>query len=197
MIRGLYDTFELDGPSGQHQCLVQPPMHMTALEMMQLAREPFNPPLLKMTLKRLLMAFDFLHTDANIIHGGAKGPVPSDAKTSNECPDLKTDNLMLNIQDPTMLDRFELAELESPSPRKVIDDTRTIYKSRSLPKPKDGAWGLLVLCDFGEAKIGSPQESTPFFQPQIYRAPEIIFEMRWGFPVDIWNLACLVRDAWH
>lgn len=29
-------------------------------------------------------------------------------------------------------------------------------------------------------------------QPHIYRAPEATFEMPWGAPADIWNVACLV-----
>lgn len=70
LIRGIYGTFELHGPSGKHQCLLQPPMHMSLLDMIQMAREPFGLPLLKMTLKRLLTALDFLHTEAKVIHGG-------------------------------------------------------------------------------------------------------------------------------
>lgn len=50
-----------------------------------------------------------------------------------------------------------------------------------------------MLCDFGEARIGKIQETGPFVQPHIYRAPEIVFEMPWGPPVDIWNVAALVR----
>jgi hypothetical protein len=38
--------------------------------MMGLNSEPFSMPLLKDTLKRLFLALDFLHTDAQIIHTG-------------------------------------------------------------------------------------------------------------------------------
>ncbi|OAP56817.1 hypothetical protein AYL99_08929 [Fonsecaea erecta] len=177
LIRGLYATFELHGASGKHQCLLQPPMHMSLLDMIQMAREPFGLPLLKMTLKRLLTALDFLHTEAKVIHG-----------------DLKADNLMLTVEDPTMLERFEKAEINEPSPRKLVDKSRTVYKSRHLPNPKDDKYGLPILCDFGEARIGETQERGPFVQPHIYRAPEVIFEMPWGPPIDIWNLGGLVWD---
>lgn len=70
LIRELYDAFELEGPAGKHQCLVQQPMHMTVLEMMRLNSKPFNMPLLKMTLGRILSALDYLHTEAEIIHAG-------------------------------------------------------------------------------------------------------------------------------
>lgn len=47
-------------------------MHMTLLEMMKLNPRPFDLPLLKMTVKRLLLALDFLHTEAEIIHAGTQ-----------------------------------------------------------------------------------------------------------------------------
>lgn len=72
LIRELYDSFDLQGPVGKHRCLVLQPMHMTLLEMMRLNPKPFDLPLLKMVLKRLLLALDFLHTEAEIIHAGTK-----------------------------------------------------------------------------------------------------------------------------
>lgn len=93
-----------------------------------------------------------------------------------------------------MLADFARAEAEEPSPRKDIDGLRTIIISRRFNRPAAGkSYGLPVLCDFGEARIGKTHESGPFVQPQIYRAPEIIFEMPWGRAADIWNLAALVR----
>lgn len=32
-IRELLETFKIEGPSGEHLCLVQPPMHMTIQEL--------------------------------------------------------------------------------------------------------------------------------------------------------------------
>lgn len=100
---------------------------------------------------------------------------------------------MLSLEDHTMLADFAKAEEEEPSPYKKIDESHTIYKSRRFRPPIGGqGYGLPILCDFGEARIGSKQETGPFIQPHTYRAPEVIFEMPWGSAVDIWNLACLV-----
>lgn len=45
-------------------------------------------------------------------------------------PDLKADNLMLVVADnKSMLEESERAELEDPSPRKIVDETRAIYTS--------------------------------------------------------------------
>ncbi|KAI2794585.1 hypothetical protein POX_a01184 [Penicillium oxalicum] len=181
LIRELYDSFKLQGHAGKHLCLILQSMHMTILEMMRLNPRPFDLPLLKMTLRRLLLALDFLHTEADIIH-----------------TDLKTDNLMLSLEDNTMLADFADEEARQPSPRKVIDESRTIYQSRQFRRPLRGkSIGLPILCDFGEARIGKTHESGPFVQPNIYRAPEIIFEMAWGSAVDIWNLGALTWDLFE
>jgi non-specific serine/threonine protein kinase len=109
--------------------------------------------------------------------------------------DLKTDNLMLSPEDTSMLADFATAESENPCPRKVIDKPRIIYCSRRFRRPTGGRnYGLPVLCDFGEARIGKTQESGRFVQPHIYRAPEVIFEMPWGSAIDIWNLPGLVSQ---
>ncbi|KAI1913030.1 hypothetical protein LOZ61_003007 [Ophidiomyces ophidiicola] len=179
-IRDVYDSFEIQGPYGRHQCLMQQPMHMSILDMMKLNPNPIHTPLVKLILKRLLTVLHFLHTDAKIIH-----------------TDLKTDNLMLTIDDPSMLQDFEKAESDSPSPRKVIDDVRSIYTSRSFRNPRNGNWGGPILCDFGEARIGWAHQTGPFVQPNIYRAPEVTFQLEWGTPVDIWNVAALAWDLFE
>jgi serine/threonine protein kinase len=92
-----------------------------------------------------------------------------------------------------MLNDFAEEETRQPSPRKEIDRSRTIYQSRQFRRPFGGkSFGLPILCDFGEARIGKTHKSGPFVQPNIYRAPEVIFEMPWGSAVDIWNLGALV-----
>ncbi|KAK2809434.1 hypothetical protein FQN50_003893 [Emmonsiellopsis sp. PD_5] len=179
-IRELHDTFEIQGPLSSHQCLALQPMHMSLHDLIQKYR-PLDVSMLREVLKRLLNVLDFLHTEAHIIH-----------------TDLKADNLMFSIDDNSMLESFEKSELEDPSPRKIIDDTREIYRSRSLGMPKNNAWGDLALCDFGEARIGQVQQDTgPFIQPHIYRAPEVTFEIPWGASVDIWNVGTLIWDLFE
>lgn len=97
---------------------------------------------------------------------------------------------MLTMADETILEDFEKAEAEDPSPCKVIDDTRTIYRSRTLRLPTGPLWGQPALCDFGEARIGDSHSGL--IQPALYRAPETLFDMEWGSKIDIWSLATLV-----
>ncbi|KAI9677025.1 MAG: hypothetical protein M1817_006864 [Caeruleum heppii] len=103
---------------------------------------------------------------------------------------------MLTIEDETMLADFEQAEREDPCPRKVVDTNRTIYASRDLRRPRDHAWGHPVLCDFGEARIGSSHQHEEI-QPEIYKAPEVIMETGWSHSVDIWNTGCMIWDIFE
>lgn len=106
--------------------------------------------------------------------------------------DLKMDNIMLSTDDETMCKRHEQAIAQSPPLFKEVAGFRRIYQSNTLPSPRPGHYGLPILCDLGEVWQGRQNRSGPFIQPQIYRAPEVIFGMAWGPAIDIWNLAGLV-----
>lgn len=101
---------------------------------------------------------------------------------------------MLSVVDEAVLEDFRKSELDDPSPRKVVDDVRTIYTSRPLRNPDNHNWGPPFLCDFGEARIGGTQTVRVFgdTQPHIYRAPEVTFGMPFNSSIDIWNVANLV-----
>ncbi|MCJ1466514.1 hypothetical protein MMC07_005133 [Pseudocyphellaria aurata] len=168
--RGLYDTFKLNGPDGSHVCLVHPPLHMTidALQRQGLSKR-LNEVILREILYRLFQALDFLHTVANVVH-----------------TDVKATNIMLSIGDESMLNDFAKAEQDDPTPGKIINANRTIYCSRKFRFPKEALWGVPVLCDFGESRIGETHHGI--IQPEVYRAPEVLFEMGWSYSVDIWNI---------
>lgn len=97
---------------------------------------------------------------------------------------------MMTIADESLLERVETAEAENALPKKVVDNLRTIYTSHKLGLPKDGLWGQPALCDFGEARIGKSHKGL--IQPDLYRAPEVLFGMEWGPSVDIWSVAVMV-----
>ena len=70
-IRSALDIFTLQGPKGEHQCIVHNPMLENTQEL--LGRNPshrFTEDLLKIFLQLLLSALDYLHTDAHLIHTG-------------------------------------------------------------------------------------------------------------------------------
>lgn len=105
--------------------------------------------------------------------------------------DLQPHNILLGIKDKTILPRYEEAEFENPTPRKVLNKDHTIYLSRPLPI----TFGTPVLCDLGEARLGSEKHDDDIM-PDVYRAPEVILRMDWDYKVDIWNVAMVVLFPW-
>ncbi|RJE18249.1 CMGC protein kinase [Aspergillus sclerotialis] len=119
--------------------------------------------MVKTTIRNILAALDFLHTEASVIH-----------------TDLQLSNTLLGIKDDSILAQFEKAGFEAPIPRKTLQD-RTIYVSRPLPL----SYGTPVVCDFGEARLGIHCQQGDIM-PDIYRAPEVILDMSWDY--KIWDL---------
>ncbi|KAJ5799272.1 uncharacterized protein N7518_001340 [Penicillium psychrosexuale] len=83
--------------------------------------------------------------------------------------DLKVENILVGIEDPSVLQDFARAQSSNPMARKT----------------KDGHHVYLSHNDFGE------QRSHPI-QPDEYRAPEVILGAGWTYSADIWNLGLLM-----
>ncbi|GAM37861.1 hypothetical protein TCE0_033f08139 [Talaromyces pinophilus] len=175
-VRTLLDSFNINGPEGEHRCLVHPPLWESVLTFLH--RNPIRPsqPGLAFVLQRLFLALDYLHTECQIIH-----------------TDIKADNIMFGIADDSVFSDFEEDELQRPVPRKEANG-RTIYTSRELRMPKE--WGAPVLCDFGSAVPGDI-EHLEDAQPNIYRAPEVILEVPWTNRIDIWNVGCMIWNVFE
>ena len=95
--------------------------------------------------------------------------------------------MLLGIHDDSFLAKFEQYETENPCPRKELDD-RTIDLSRLMPLTK----GEPCIIDLSEARFGGSKH-TDRIMPNVYRAPEIILDFPWSYPVDIWGFGMVVR----
>ena len=114
----------------------------------------------------------------------------------------------MRSEDLSVFQRWAEIEITSPSPRKVKHTAigvEYIYRSHCLEdwaawENSQGIsggqwlesvpWGVLVLGDLSEARIGTGFET--FAQTDQYRAPEVTLGMPWGSKVDIWNIALMV-----
>ncbi|CAK42518.1 hypothetical protein CBS63078_6248 [Aspergillus niger] len=177
LIRKALDSFHITSEKGTFGCLVHPPLGMSLHEFRtQLRAKVLPEKIVKLTLVHLLLALDYLHAEAGIVH-----------------TDLQEKNIMMAIEDNSILSDFEEDEKSNPSPRKVVGD-RVIYASRNLRKTKQH--GRPTLCDFGQARFGSSTYSGDI-QPYIYRAPEVVLQMPWNEKVDIWNVGVLTWDIFQ
>ncbi|TGO73333.1 hypothetical protein BELL_0370g00090 [Botrytis elliptica] len=176
-IRTALEIFTIPRIGGDHTCLVQKPMWESFRELKyRLPNHCFTEKILKGALKQLFLALDYLHTECQLVH-----------------TDIKADNILSEIEDESILDAFTEAEMNSPSPRKVIDGV-TVYASRKFDIPR--VFGDSVLSDFGSAVRGDVKRNHGA-GPQIYRAPEVMIKSPWSYPIDIWNVGAMIWDLFE
>lgn len=112
----------------------------------------------------------------------------SSRNTVDKDVDIKADNILIEIEDQSLLKDFVDAEMTSPSARKVVDG-KPIYATRRFGLPKE--YGSVVLGDFGSAVRGDKSQIHEAY-PNVYRCPEVMLKTEWGYPADIWNVGAMV-----
>ncbi|KAG0645023.1 Serine threonine-kinase SRPK [Hyphodiscus hymeniophilus] len=171
MVRSVLDSFEIAGPNGNHKCMLYQPLGMSFTEFLRLLpQNRFAKDLVQKSIQLLLIALDYLHC-CHVVH-----------------TDISPNNVLQKIEDDSTLSQIEQGELARPIARKLLSD-RTIYNSRPMPFSA----GQPVLCDLGEARVGT-QKHRGDIMPGIYRAPEVILGMDWDSKVDVWAIGVMTWD---
>ncbi|KAJ5710110.1 hypothetical protein N7493_009702, partial [Penicillium malachiteum] len=136
-VAALLDSFCVAGSNGTHNCMV---FDVLCEPLWILKRRfqgntiPLN--VLKPISKLILEGLRYLHNECHVIH-----------------TDLKSDNILLSLRNPSILDSVVQDEMDNPSPRKPLDD-RDIYLSRNDSALSPNELGRSVITDFGLAIRG-------------------------------------------
>ncbi|KAL5348412.1 hypothetical protein ACLOAV_006895 [Pseudogymnoascus australis] len=107
--------------------------------------------------------------------------------------DIKEENILLGLADSSILEQLDTEEIAVLSFYKAVKGYN-LYKSANFGIPTK--LGRPILCDFSLARNGQIEHRHDI-QPDPYRAPEVILEMPWGYPVDIWNVGVMVWDMFE
>ncbi|CVL04859.1 related to serine/threonine protein kinase [Fusarium proliferatum] len=178
-IRLPIDEFQLEGPEGTHFCLVYKPMRETLYHWQRrLPQQRLPLPLFKSYAFLTLQALDYLHAECHLIH-----------------TDIKDDNILVTIENDSVLADFVKSLTTNPQPRHVrADDGRVIYLSQDDFGPLRGNMVLPALADFNQSfpgLDGNKGHLSPI-QSHRYRAPEVLLGCPWSYSVDIWNFGLVM-----
>ncbi|KAI6800960.1 hypothetical protein KC361_g2095 [Hortaea werneckii] len=172
--------FEVTGPSGfPHACFVFTPAACTIEEILKYHDGPLDMDFIKSTLRCAIRALDFLHSDAQLIH-----------------TDVKLDNMFMTLTDDAELEALACFMVENPPGFKVDETGRKIYQQYNLADLGSSSWGHAILGDLGEAYVFDEDKDDGLLGPSIVgpaalRPPESLLGMKWGTPLDIWQVGCL------
>lgn len=95
--------------------------------------------------------------------------------------------MLLGINNLGNLAEVERQEFVDPSPRKNYPGGTIYYTRPMLTGP-----GPLFLADFSFARSGGFHIGMAM--RKALRAPEVILDMSWGFPIDLWAFALTVSS---
>lgn len=147
--------------------------------------------LVKLILQMILHGLDFLHSECGIVHAGMH-PTLLMAVSLRIRIDIKPDNIMVKLEDSSILQRDAENEFRNPLPQKHYEDGRIIYLARNDYGPLERLVGIVRITDFDLAVLGKTAHKG-CIQAPAYRAPEVILDFGYVHSADIWSLGVMVR----
>ncbi|KAI1952753.1 hypothetical protein LOZ12_002320 [Ophidiomyces ophidiicola] len=172
----LLEQFTQTGPNGDHVCLTFDVLgHHLDFQAAKYEDGKLPVRAVKVIVRQLLLALDFLHRECSVIH-----------------TDLKPKNILLELENPSSTISHYLSEIPArtdsqcgaTTPLREVIPTSLVSETKSLH---------VRLIDFGVASW-TERHLSDLIQSQALRAPEVTIGAPWGTGVDIWSLGCLVTE---
>ncbi|KAK2810901.1 hypothetical protein FQN50_002492 [Emmonsiellopsis sp. PD_5] len=167
------DIFDIDG---QHYCIASKPQGQSIRVLQETFPNGILPKLLvKSIIHRLWFSVNWFHSTCGVIH-----------------TDISPQNVLMQLEDNSSLKDIEDQESQGPSvPIVTTDGAAPVYRSRET---KLELSGLPVLADFGQMRLAEGQINQDWWMSDLYRAPEVLLGLPWGYPVDVWSIGVMTLE---
>ena len=187
-IRLADDIFHINGSRGRHVCFASKPQGVSVRSLQESYENGVLPKLLvKSLIHRLLFAINWLHGNCSVIHIGTQYVLAVDVVAANRVADISPQNVLTEAGDDTVFRLMEERESQEPSPSRQTEEG-FIYPSRAAISVLSGT---PILTDFGQMRFAEPINSG-WCMPDLYRAPEVLLQLPWDYPVDLWSVGIMV-----
>ncbi|PGH13924.1 serine/threonine protein kinase [Helicocarpus griseus UAMH5409] len=168
------DIFEIDGPLGRHVCIAFKTQGASLRKMQEIFPNAQLPKLLVISLvHRLFFSVNWLHATCSVVH-----------------TDISPMNVLSEMEDEDCLKDIEISESYNPSAPIVDANGHPVYRSTELPAELSG---VPILTDFGQMLPAERCTGDIWCMPDLYRAPEVLLKLRFGFPADMWSIGVMVN----
>ncbi|OQE08975.1 hypothetical protein PENVUL_c008G06744 [Penicillium vulpinum] len=91
----------------------------------------------------------------------------------------------------------DIEDQESQDPNlpitSTINKTMPIIVYKSKPTMLELS-GLPILTDYGQMRVVEGCVNQDWWMSDLYRAPEVLLHLPWGFPVDIWSIGVMTLE---
>ena len=92
----------------------------------------------------------------------------------------------MELEDDTIFKEVGEQEFQDPS-TPIVSQGVLIYRSRATTLELSG---IPILTDFGQMRPSEPA-NRDWWMSDLYRAPEVLLQLPWSFPVDIWSIGVM------
>ncbi|KAL4915946.1 hypothetical protein BDW62DRAFT_187233 [Aspergillus aurantiobrunneus] len=106
--------------------------------------------------------------------------------------DVSPQNVLMAIYSKGNLGDIQDQEAMDPSIPINTGNPTLIYKSRPTLLELSGH---PILSDFGQMRLLEGHVNQDWWMSDLYRAPEVLLQLPWGFAVDNWSIAVMVSAA--
>ncbi|CAG8900350.1 unnamed protein product [Penicillium egyptiacum] len=157
-VRRPLDSFTLKDGLARHLSFVFEPLR----EPLWIYRQRFigyviPSDVLKILLQMMLHGLDYLHSEY-----------------------LKPENIMIKVEDPSILENSARDEYEHPLPQRSSSDGCTICLSRNDFGISEKITGIIQITDF-DLSVRGDRPNSGCIQAEIYRAPEVILDAGYSY----------------